>query len=89
MDSQFWNMVMLPDPDVNGVPKAKDTIHIAKGDYTVIEVTYDQLPTLLQQQNQYRATLGLAALPDLITITHNSPAVVASQSGDEDSEEDE
>lgn len=87
MDSQFWNMVMLPDPDVNGVPKAKDTIHIAKGDYTVIEVTYDQLPTLLQQQNQYRATLGLAALPDLITITHSCPAVDESQSGGEESQD--
>lgn len=87
MDSQFWNMVMLPDPDVNGVPKAKDTIHIAKGDYTVIEVTYDQLPTLLQQQNQYRATLGLAALPDLMTITHDNPAVDTSQSGGGESQD--
>jgi len=87
MDPQLWTMVMLPDPDVNGLPAAKDTIHIATADYNVQEVTFDQLPALLQAQNQYRATLGLPPLPDLTTITHAKPATRSQTDAGADSEQ--
>jgi predicted RNA-binding Zn-ribbon protein involved in translation (DUF1610 family) len=79
-DSSLWVVVMLPDPDVNGTPQPGDPIFLGMGDGSVTQTTYAQLPALLQQQNQYRGTLALPSLPDLITITHNNPATSAAPS---------
>lgn len=76
-DTSLWVVVMLPDPDVNGTPQPGDPIYLGMGDGTVSQSTYGQLPALLQKQNQYRGTLGLPSLPDLITITHSNPAIPA------------
>jgi len=78
-DTQLWVVVMLPDPDVNGTPNARDPIYIATADYSVTQTTFGQLPAKIQRQNQHRATLGLPPLPDLTTVTHDKPAVAGQQ----------
>jgi hypothetical protein len=81
MDPKLWVAVMLPDPAVNGAPAPGDTVLLGGADYRVTSTTFGQLPSLLQQQNQHRATLGLPPLPDLTTVTHGNPAVAAPASG--------
>ena len=85
-DAQLWTVVMIPDPDVNGSPAADDPIYIGTAGYTVSEITFSQLPAQIKQQNQHRATLGLPPLPDLMTVTHDKPAVAPPVSAAEDSE---
>ncbi len=52
-------------------------VWIGSASYAVTPTTFGQLPSLLQQQNQHRATLGLPPLPDLTTVTHGNPALQA------------
>ena len=44
------------------------------------------LATQVKRQNAYRQSLGLEPLPDLLTITHDAPAVAESDEGDEGDE---
>jgi predicted Zn finger-like uncharacterized protein len=78
MDPRLWVVVMTPDPDVNGAPAATDQIYICTANHRVITTTAAQLPSLIQQQNQYRSSLGLPPLPDLTTVTHDRPATAPS-----------
>ncbi|MCZ6836731.1 MAG: hypothetical protein O7G85_13220, partial [Planctomycetota bacterium] len=89
MDPKLWTVVMLPDPDVNGEPDPKDMIHIATADYSVLEVAYDELAKRLADQNDYRDSMELAPLPDLLTITHAKPARAGVTSADDSSQQDD
>lgn len=73
---EFWVVVMIPDPDVNGVPLPDDTVLIGVDDTgePMWPITYEDLASELLEQNRYRATIGLAPLPDLLTVTNDSPA---------------
>ncbi|MHC4826235.1 MAG: hypothetical protein ACYTEY_06705 [Planctomycetota bacterium] len=87
-DSNFWTVVMVPDPGVNGTPALEDPVQIGTDRYMVTEITYGELAQSLQEQNAYRKTLGLAPLPDLTTVTHEQPAVAPAASGAPNSQDD-
>lgn len=89
MDSQLWSLVMLPDPEVNGIPAPGDKVHLATANYGVVEITYAELPAKLKAQNAHRQTLGLEPLPDLITIIHDCPAVPDSTPDAEESQDND
>jgi hypothetical protein len=76
-DPKLWVVVMLPDPDVNGVPNPSDMVLVGTGAYRdpLVAMDYSDLADELEAQNDYRATLGLPPLPDLLTVTHGNPAV--------------
>ena len=87
-DSPLWVVIMLPEPDVHGMPNAGAPIYIATADYNVTQTTFGQLSAQIQRQNQHRATLSLPPLPDLTTVTHGNPAVAGQQpTGDDPNEE--
>jgi len=73
---ELWVVVMLPDPDVNGAPFPDDVVLIGVDDAgePMWPIVYEDLASELLDQNRYRATIGLAPLPDLLTVTHDSPA---------------
>jgi hypothetical protein len=76
-DGDLWVIVMLPDPDVNPAPQPEDLVLIGTDAYgdPVHEMEYADLADELEDQNDYRRTLGLPPLPDLLTVTHANPAV--------------
>ena len=76
-DPQLWVVAMIPDRAVNGTPASRDPIFIGHGDCEITQITFKELPAQLTQQNAYRASIGLPALPDLTTVTHDNPAVAA------------
>jgi hypothetical protein len=86
-DPDLWTVVMVPDPGVNGTPGPQDPVHIGTDSYAVTEITYGELAKALKEQNAHRQTLGLAPLPDLVTITHAKPAVSSAGTGASNSEE--
>ena len=74
-DRRLWVVVRLPDPDVNGRPSAIEPIHVGLADGTVRKLVYLELPVELETQNEHRGALSLPPLPDLTTITQDSPAI--------------
>jgi predicted RNA-binding Zn-ribbon protein involved in translation (DUF1610 family) len=78
-DADFWVLVMLPDPEINGTPAPDDSVLIGTGEYLsdLWEIPYSSLVEALKEQNEYRATIGLPPLPDLLTVTHGEPALAA------------
>jgi hypothetical protein len=77
-DEALWLVVMLPDPEVNGVPPPSRQIKIATAGWSerLLRLRVSELAEALEKQNAHRATLGLPPLPELLTITHGKPAAV-------------
>ena len=88
-DPNLWTVIMLPDPAVNGEPGPDDLVHVADASYGVIEITYAELEDLLDEQNDYRESLGLEPLPELRTITHDCPALKGATSGAAESQDND
>ena len=74
-DNLLWVVVMMPDPDVNGSVQSWQPITIGRADGTTLQFGASQMPGFLRVQNAHRASIGLPPLPDLLTVTHDVPAV--------------
>lgn len=73
MDSKLWLFIVAPDP---ASPAAAQwtSYEVVFGDGSMSTVSAAQFTTALQQQNAYRATLGLPSLPDdLLTFPPSTP----------------
>ncbi|MCC7407264.1 MAG: YIP1 family protein [Phycisphaeraceae bacterium] len=67
-----WAVIWSPNPDHAKRPSRR--YYVGRIDGSVEEFNDQTFPQELQQQNQLRAALGLAPLPDPQTITHALPA---------------
>jgi len=74
-DNLLWVVVMLPDPDLNSPLTAGQSIEIGLADQSVKTFQIKDLAMQTESQNVYRASIGLPPLPDLLTVTHDAPAV--------------
>jgi hypothetical protein len=68
-DGELWIVLRILDPDVNPAPSS---IWIGRADGTVTEVRGD-FGAALDEQNAYRESIGLPALPDPLTLRHRRP----------------
>lgn len=72
--SKIWRVVVLPDPDFNGLPDRLDFIWLGAGDVEAIYYHDLHMKDHLEMQNFYRGKLGLAPLPDPATVRSGEPA---------------
>ena len=71
----LWIVVMLPDPDVNEPLIPWQTIEVGLADQSVQTFQVRDLAMKTRRQNVYREAIGLPPLPDLTSVTHDTPAV--------------
>ncbi|MHC4427615.1 MAG: hypothetical protein ACYS0D_03315 [Planctomycetota bacterium] len=74
-DSGLWVFVIVPDPVINGPPHPDERVIIGMASGRSLPISYKGLAELLDDQNRYRASLGLPHLPDPADVTHAEPGV--------------
>ncbi len=79
-DPRLWIVIFSPNPNpVSARPLPGNIIGtsfpVGTADGRVTHVFLPQYARVLAEQNEVRAELGLAPLPDPLTVTHEKPAV--------------